>query len=77
MIIYLNLIVQQITSTKNQIIMKNLKKVSRQSLKSIKGGFARCDSEQENHGCGDATIFCCGPGGCRKISDLPLGSCII
>ncbi|WP_157844705.1 bacteriocin-like protein [Chryseobacterium sp. Leaf405] len=57
--------------------MKNLKKVSRESLKSIKGGFKRCESDQENQGCGDALTFCCGPGGCRRISDLPPGSCII
>jgi hypothetical protein len=57
--------------------MKNLKKVSRESLKSIKGGFKRCESDQPNYGCGDAEFFCCGPGGCRKISDLPPGSCII
>jgi hypothetical protein len=57
--------------------MKNLKKISRQSLKTIKGGFARCDSEQPNFGCGSADVFCCGPGGCRKIADLPPGSCIV
>ncbi|MDG4652670.1 bacteriocin-like protein [Chryseobacterium arthrosphaerae] len=57
--------------------MKNLKKVSRESLKSIKGGFKMCNSELPNFGCGDAEIFCCGPGGCRRIADLPPGSCSI
>ncbi|BEV04780.1 MULTISPECIES: bacteriocin-like protein [Chryseobacterium] len=57
--------------------MKNLKKISRQSLKSIKGGFKMCDANQENFGCGDSSIFCCGPGGCRRIQDLPPGSCIV
>lgn len=56
--------------------MKNLNKISRQSLKSIKGGFKMCDNEALNYGCGDAEFFCCGPGGCRRISDLKPGSCI-
>lgn len=57
--------------------MKNLKKISRQNLKSIKGGFKMCDSELPNFGCGSADVNCCGPGGCRRIADLPPGSCVI
>lgn len=54
--------------------MKNLNKISRENLKSIKGGFKMCNAELPNFGCGND--FCCGPGGCRRISDLPPGSCV-
>jgi len=57
--------------------MKNLKKLSRGGLKSIQGGFKQCNSELQNLGCGDAELFCCSFGGCRRISDLPPGSCFI
>lgn len=57
--------------------MKNSKKISRENLKSIKGGFKMCNAELPNFGCGDPSTFCCGPQGCRRISDLPPGSCVI
>ncbi|PUB34644.1 hypothetical protein C8J95_102309 [Elizabethkingia sp. YR214] len=43
--------------------MKNLKKLSRESLKEISGGYRMCP---EDGNCGDG--FCCGPGGCRSIA---------
>ncbi|MCL1672087.1 bacteriocin-like protein [Elizabethkingia ursingii] len=42
--------------------MKNLKKLSRESLKGINGGYRMCP---EDGNCGDG--FCCA-GGCRPIS---------
>lgn len=43
--------------------MKNLKKISRHNLKSIKGGIRICP---ENGDCGPG--WCCSGGGCRLIS---------
>ncbi|WP_410493845.1 bacteriocin-like protein [Chryseobacterium sp. T16E-39] len=57
--------------------MKNSKKISRENLKSIKGGFKACNGELPNYGCGDASVFCCASQGCRRVSDLPPGSCIV
>lgn len=43
--------------------MKNLKKLSRENLKEISGGYRMCP---EDGNCGDE--FCCAPGGCRSIA---------
>jgi hypothetical protein len=47
--------------------MRNLKKLSRESLKGINGGYRMCP---EDGNCGDG--FCCGPGGCRSIAGAGL-----
>jgi len=43
--------------------MKNLTKISRENLKTIKGGFRMCPADGN---CGDN--WCCAAGGCRLIS---------
>lgn len=55
--------------------MKNLKKLSRENLKSIKGGYKMCIEELPNYGCGDGE--CCYNNACRRFSDLPAGSCMV
>ncbi|WP_410703499.1 bacteriocin-like protein [Chryseobacterium sp. SIMBA_029] len=42
--------------------MKNFTKISRENLKTIKGGLINCNEEQH---CGEK--FCCAKGTCRPI----------
>ncbi|MDH6252202.1 hypothetical protein M2347_001929 [Chryseobacterium sp. H1D6B] len=43
--------------------MKNLKKITRESLKTIKGGYQKCPEDGQ---CGND--WCCADGACKPIS---------
>ncbi|WP_157859474.1 bacteriocin-like protein [Chryseobacterium angstadtii] len=45
--------------------MKNLKKISRENLKSVKGGLRYCDDQQR---CGVKS--CCANGVCRPLDSV-------
>lgn len=55
-------------------IMKNLKKLSRNQLKRVKGGYKMCIGELPNYGCAENM---CGVNNACRNSDQISGSCMV